>query len=179
MVLYGQSPVVAAAIRHALAAVGRTCVIVEPTDCVCPPASLLVVDADRLDDPIGICAGLHEQVPRPRTVLHSTTADEDLLRRAMKVGVEGYFTSLETPDVATVASCVERVLAGDLVVPPSMLGSLLRGLIDDRREEDVVIQRFASLSNRERDVLWGPLPACPHRRLPTTCTYRSTPCAAT
>ncbi len=38
-------------------------------------------------------------------------------------------------------------------VPPAMLGTLLRGLINQRREEDFVVSRFHTLTRRERDVL--------------------------
>ena len=45
------------------------------------------------------------------------------------------------------------VNSGNACIPPAMLGPLLRRLIDRRREDDGVVERYARLSRREREVL--------------------------
>lgn len=84
---------------------------------------------------------------------------EDQLEQAVRLGVAAYVAWSQP--LGAVADAARRVVAGESVVPPGMLGSLLRRLIDRNRAAEEVMMRLARFSAREREVLallcdgWG------------------------
>jgi DNA-binding NarL/FixJ family response regulator len=88
--------------------------------------------------------------PRARSAVVGPEDDGALLE-AVVAGADGY--AAWTQAGAAIAAAVDRVAAGEAVIPPGMLGGLLRGLIHRRREASDVEERFRSLSEREREVL--------------------------
>ena len=78
-------------------------------------------------------------------------AGEGELVEAVHAGADGFVS--EDDGVDGLRRAVARVAAGEASIPGAMLGSLLRTLIQDRREEDRAVERFSRLSMREREVV--------------------------
>lgn len=84
-------------------------------------------------------------------VLAVGDGSEEELEQTMRVGVAAYI-AWSQPLVA-MADAARRVAAGESLVPPGMLGGLLRRLIERSRFADEVLMRLTRLSSREREVL--------------------------
>ena len=95
-----------------------------------------------------VCEALHALVTEPKVLVLDRYAIEDMLLHAIEAGVDGY-----TSEVDGLETAVRRVVHGEAVVPPAMLGSLLRRLIQRRREAENAAERLAELTRREREVL--------------------------
>lgn len=98
-----------------------------------------------------ICAKIKERDAAIRVAVISNRAQEDVLLAAVQAGADGYLTRDMALD--TLLQAVRRIGRGEAVIPPLMLGSLLRNLIKDRREADAALLRYGRLSRREREVL--------------------------
>lgn len=98
-----------------------------------------------------VCAALKSAGLPTRVLVLGDEDDQNGLQAAVEAGADGYLT--RSCGVADVLAAIRRVHAGEASIPPGMLGSLLRSLIQRRREEDAVVARFAKLSRREREVL--------------------------
>ena len=66
-------------------------------------------------------------------------------------GARGYLT--HDASIVDLLDAVRAVARGETLIPPPMLGPLLNGLIERRREHDDALMRLADLSPREREVL--------------------------
>ena len=75
---------------------------------------------------------------------------EEALVAAVHAGADGFVS--EDDGLDALRNAVDRVGRGEASIPGAMLGSLLRTLIRDRREEDRAVERFSRLSMREREV---------------------------
>jgi DNA-binding NarL/FixJ family response regulator len=104
-------------------------------------------------DGIRAVAQIAESVPDCRVIVLSGHEDETMLLDALEAGASGYL-SKESPltEVITATRAVHR---GEVLVPPPMLGAVLRRLIQRRRERDDVLRRMNRLTRREREVLAG------------------------
>jgi DNA-binding NarL/FixJ family response regulator len=97
------------------------------------------------------CAAFRDLEPRPRTlVIDAEPAPDDLLH-AIEAGVDGYLTAESGLD--DVAAAVVALQRGESVVPPFMLGPLLRSLIQRQRVATVTSEKLRRLTPREREVL--------------------------
>ena len=76
---------------------------------------------------------------------------DEALVQAVHAGADGFVT--EDDGLDALRDAVDRVGRGEASIPGAMLGSLLRTLIRDRREEDRAVERFSRLSMREREVV--------------------------
>lgn len=95
-----------------------------------------------------LCAELAEQ--DVRTVVLSAEADEAL--RMLESGVAGI--SLTTDGLEGLLRALDTVAGGNTHLPPSLLGGVLRGLIERQREQVASPTRAVDrLSHREREVL--------------------------
>ena len=83
-------------------------------------------------------------------VIGGHLADDSELVEAVHAGADGYVSEVEGAEA--LCEAVGRVARGEASIPGAMLGSLLRALIKDRREQDEAVERFARLSMREREV---------------------------
>jgi DNA-binding NarL/FixJ family response regulator len=114
-------------------------------------------DVALLDANLPNCDGIHatlqitERVPTCRVILVTGQEDQRLLIDALEAGASGYL-SKESPLVDLIEA-VRAVHRGEVLVPPRMLGTLLRQLIKRRREHDDAVNRLANLTRREREVL--------------------------
>lgn len=85
---------------------------------------------------------------------------DEQLEQAVRLGAAGYVAW--TQPVSAVAEAARRLAAGESLVPPGMLGGLLRRLIDRSRIADQAMVRLARLSGREREVLALLCDGCAH-----------------
>lgn len=104
-------------------------------------------DRDGLD----LCEAIKSDDHAPRVLLLTDQPNQATLRSALTVGADGY-TSKDS-SLGDLVRAVRAVANGEAWVPTSMLGVLLSSLIEQRRVEDAVVERFARLSRREREVL--------------------------
>ena len=114
-------------------------------------------DVALVDSNLPNCDGVHatlqitERVPGCRVILVTGQEEQRVLIDALEAGASGYLTK-ESPLVDLIEA-VRAVHRGEVLVPPRMLGALLRQLIKRRREHDVAANRMANLTRREREVL--------------------------
>lgn len=76
--------------------------------------------------------------------------DPQAMIAALEAGALGYLPDGSHLD--QIASAVHSVSDGEAVVPPLMLGSLLRHVVHRRRAERAEIERLEQLTDREREV---------------------------
>jgi DNA-binding NarL/FixJ family response regulator len=117
-----------------------------------PQVALVFADLPHWDG-IRACADIKRLAPRTRVLVAGMERDDCTLLSAVKAGADGFVTVGDSPD--DLVDALHQVAQGESHVPPPMLGALLRGLIDFRREDDAAVERFASLGKREREVLAG------------------------
>lgn len=86
--------------------------------------------------------------------------DRWTLRAVIEAGIDGFVT--KDMELHRLVEAVQRVLGGEAFVPPGMLGSLLRDLIDANRAADQALQRFMRLTRREKEVLELLVEGCDH-----------------
>ena len=115
-----------------------------------PDVALLDADLPNRDG-ISTTQQIAEQVPMCRVIVLSAREDERVLVNAMEAGASGYL-SKEAP-LADLIAATRAVHRGEALVPPRMLGALLKRLIKRRRERDDALKRLADLTRREREVL--------------------------
>ena len=102
-------------------------------------------------DGIRAAAQISDRVPNCRVIVLSGFEDETTLLDALEAGASGYL-SKESPLIDVIAA-TRAVHRGEALVPPRMLGAVLRRLIQRRRERDEVLRRMNRLTRREREVL--------------------------
>jgi two-component system, NarL family, response regulator LiaR len=111
-----------------------------------------VVVMAEVDDALpSLCRQLHELDPPPRTLLIDGPARDDVLLQAVEAGVEGYLVG--DGGVSQLVEAIKALTRDESVVPPAMLGALLRGLIKRRREAARASETLDRLTRREREVL--------------------------
>jgi len=98
-----------------------------------------------------LCEGIRRADPPPRVLVIDGEPDDEALLHAIEAGVDGYLTGDSGLDV--VAEAVRALARGESVVPPFMLGPLLRRLIQGHREATQAAEQLVALTPREREVL--------------------------
>lgn len=78
-------------------------------------------------------------------------ADPGSLLDAVSAGAHGYVTWGQS--ARSIVEAVHTVARGEALVPPGMLGGLLRGLIERNRVASDVAERYYHLTDRERETL--------------------------
>jgi DNA-binding NarL/FixJ family response regulator len=111
-------------------------------------------------DGLKACAAIKAPDDCPRVVIMSEAPDQAVLCAAIEAGADGYVTK-DMPLDGLVAA-LKQVGRGEAYVPPGMLGTLLRLLIDGRRETDRAVELFMQLTNRETEVLELLVAGCDH-----------------
>lgn len=102
-------------------------------------------------DAIDLCAEIKSRAERTKVVLGGPREPASILQTAVLAGADGFV--MDGEPVTALVDAVRDVHAGKSRVPGEMLGSLLRGLIEFRREDDILVEKFASLGRREKEVL--------------------------
>ena len=111
-----------------------------------------LVDADlQPRTGIEVCAEVKSRGVPTRVLVLSERCDQAVLVAAVEAGADGYVDL--SSDLRGVVRAIRRLHAGEPCIPGEMLGGLLRHLIQRRRDEDGVVDRFSRLSRREREVL--------------------------
>ncbi len=72
---------------------------------------------------IDAIAALREAAPAARILMLTVSEDEDDLAQALRAGADGYL--LKTIEIDALAESILKVVAGDAVVSPEMLGKLV------------------------------------------------------
>jgi len=99
------------------------------------------------------------EYPDARILVLTTFADESYIAKALEIGTKGY---LIKQDVSSVIPAVQAVMAGQVVMGAEVLGKLRAGIRppamktppdSDGIAVDGISERFASLTEREREVL--------------------------
>lgn len=117
------------------------------------PAVRLVVVAADLPPQGGpaACRRLRARRPDLSMLLLAPRQDHETLVQALESGAQGLLC--KDGRLAHVVAGVQAALRGEAVVPRRMLGGLLHELIQRRRQPSNVVERYARLSRREREVL--------------------------
>jgi DNA-binding NarL/FixJ family response regulator len=112
---------------------------------------VVVVAAALIDGVPRLCAEVAVLEPRVGTLVLDRHPDEETLLRSIEAGASGYVTG--QGGLAGVAEAIRFIARGQSVVPPAMLGPLLRRLIERQREASRAAERLVALTPREREVL--------------------------
>ena len=139
--------------RSGIAVLGRDLSVPGTVDKVAahsPDVAVVCADLPQWDG-IKACTDIKRLGTPTRVIVVGSEGDHATLISAVKAGADGYVTVADSVD--DLVDALHQVCRGESRIPSLMLGSLLRGLIELRREDDAAIERFASLGNREREVL--------------------------
>lgn len=112
----------------------------------------LVVLAAPLPGALGACRRLMSEEGLGCVVLFvGDPGGEDEMKAALEAGALGYATASST--LTALVEDMHGVVAGEARVPRLLLGGLLRSLITRERRSNAMLDRYASLSRRERETL--------------------------
>lgn len=95
-----------------------------------------------------------------KSVAVSPRPEQWTLRAVVEAGMDGYVT--KDMELHRFVAAVRQVWRGEAFVPPGMLGTLLRELINRNRAADEALQRFMRLTRREKEVLELLVEGCDH-----------------
>jgi two-component system, NarL family, response regulator DevR len=98
-----------------------------------------------------ICRELRTHVVSSRVLVVDGQPSEDALLHAIESGADGYSSGAD--GIPGLATSIRALARGEAVVPPAMLGPLLRRLIERQREAATATERLVRLTPREREVL--------------------------
>ncbi|MGH9063308.1 MAG: LuxR C-terminal-related transcriptional regulator [Acidimicrobiales bacterium] len=133
-----------------LATVGRAASVAEEVGLRRPDVAVVCADLPGWDG-IRACEDVKRLEAPARVLVLGRGDDQATLQAAISAGADGYVGTDES--VEGLLGAMRRVQRGEAPIPPGMLGTLLRGLIRSRREDDAALGRFTNLSAREREVL--------------------------
>jgi len=111
---------------------------------------VVIANSPALPLPV-LCQQLHDLESPPRILVADSRPDEDALLRAIETGADGYSSGVT--GLSGLVEAIEAIARGESVVPPAMLGPLLRRLIERQREAAQAAERLVKLTPREREVL--------------------------
>jgi two-component system, NarL family, nitrate/nitrite response regulator NarL len=103
---------------------------------------------------VDVMAALKQAVPAARVVLLAAAPDAQHLHRALRQGADGYL--LKSVEGSALTAAMHRVLGGEPVVSPELVGALLAGLAAPAALNVLAAPRdetAANLSPREQEVL--------------------------
>lgn len=100
---------------------------------------------------VAVASTLIAAHPGTAVVMLSGGMSQDELIAAVEVGVSGYL--LKTTPAAEIVKAIRRAAAGEILLPPEELASLLRLGRERTRERDERRRNMPQLTPREREVL--------------------------
>jgi DNA-binding NarL/FixJ family response regulator len=89
--------------------------------------------------------------PATKVVIMTAHDDERLLVEAVEAGASGFFGKDEPAD--EVLSAAKAAAEGEVLIDPATLARLLHQVTKEREERREVQARFATLTDREREIL--------------------------
>ena len=92
-----------------------------------------------------------EQVPDCRVIVVTDSEDQDGLMEAVEAGADGFLT--KSAPLSQLIETIRSVSRGETIIPPHLLGGLLRRLIGQRVVQDEARRRINHLTRREKQVL--------------------------
>jgi DNA-binding NarL/FixJ family response regulator len=94
---------------------------------------------------------IKETSPATKVVIMTAHDDERLLVEAVEAGASGFLGKDEPAD--EVLSAAKAAAEGEVLIDPSILARLLHQVTKERQERREVQARFATLTDREREIL--------------------------
>jgi len=91
------------------------------------------------------------RLPNTKVVMLTGGGSDDDMLDAVEAGVSGYL--LKTARVAEIADAIQRVAAGEMLIPAPILSALLQRARERSRIRATKIKQAGSLTPRELDVL--------------------------
>ena len=91
------------------------------------------------------------RLPNTKVVMLTGGATDDEMLDAVEAGVSGYL--IKTARVAEIADAIQRVAAGEMLIPAATLRDLLQRARERSRVSQDRLRIAASLTPREREVL--------------------------
>ena len=94
---------------------------------------------------------IKEASPATKVVIMTAHDDERLLVEAVEAGASAFFGKDEPAD--QVLAAAKAAAEGEVLIDPATLARLLHQVTKEREEHRGVMARFASLTEREREIL--------------------------
>ena len=94
---------------------------------------------------------IKEQRPATKVVIMTAHDDERLLVEAVEAGASGFLGKDEPAD--EVLAAAKAAAEGEVLIDPSVLARLLHQVSKEREEHREVLARFATLTDREWEIL--------------------------
>jgi DNA-binding NarL/FixJ family response regulator len=94
---------------------------------------------------------IKEVSPATKVVIMTAHDDERRLVEAVEAGASGFFGKDEPAD--EVLSAAKAAAEGEVLIDPATLARLLHQVTKEREEHREVLARFATLTEREREIL--------------------------
>ncbi len=94
---------------------------------------------------------IKEASPPTKVVIMTAHDDERLLVEAVEAGASGFFGKDEPAD--EVLAAAKAAAEGEVLIDPATLARLLHQVTKEREEQREVLSRFATLTEREREIL--------------------------
>lgn len=121
-------------------------------DAATTAADVALVDADLIGSELpSFMARIKASSPSCKILVIVATEEVGALVEALEAGANGYLT--KSASIWDLLEATRRVCRGDAVIPPRMLGALLAALVDQGSARDESLEKLASLTRREREVL--------------------------
>jgi DNA-binding NarL/FixJ family response regulator len=115
-------------------------------------ADVALLDADLPNcDGVRATGLIRERVPGCRVLLMDREEDQATLIEALRAGASGYLT--QGSPMAELIDAARAIHRGETLIPQHMLGPLVAGLINHRKEQDEALRRVSGLTRREKEVL--------------------------
>jgi DNA-binding NarL/FixJ family response regulator len=92
-----------------------------------------------------------QQAPDCRIIVITDSEDEDTLLEAVEAGADGFLT--KSAPLSELVGTIRSVMQGETIIPPHLLGGLLRKLVSHRVLQDKARRQLDQLTRREKQVL--------------------------
>lgn len=99
---------------------------------------------------------IKQRLPETKIIMLTTFEDDDYVQEAMKGGAEGYM--LKNIDPPMLVSGIKAVLAGSILISPSVAGNLIERVYKSPKEAEKKLDKalphwYVELSSREKSIL--------------------------
>lgn len=115
-------------------------------------ADVVLLDADLPNDAaIHLCAELSARADAPRVVMLSQSSEPSRIADSVRGGAAAWVRKGES--LAYLLGVIRGVAAGEMWLPPTETGAVLRLLLQEHEQQRESDRLLASLTQREREVL--------------------------